>query len=64
MPIPTIWKGFEAFEFQLQPFERDSKHSNANSNHSNGIRSIQMPIQNVRTGIEALECKFQQFEQD
>ena len=30
-----IRKGFEAFESKFQPFERASKHSNANSNYSN-----------------------------
>ena len=35
MQIRNIWNGFKAFECKFEPFERDSKHSNANSNHSN-----------------------------
>ena len=35
-------KGFEAFECKFKPFERDSRHLNANSNHSKGIRSIRI----------------------
>ena len=43
--IQTIRKGFEAFEFERDlkhskvngPFEKDSKLSNPNSNHSKGI---------------------------
>ena len=34
----TIRKGFEAFESKFEPFETNSKHSNANSNYSNRIR--------------------------
>ena len=45
MQILTIQKGFE-------PFERDSKHSNANSNHLKGIRSIHGA------------CKFETFKKD
>ena len=62
MLIRTIRKGFEAFEFKLQtirkrfeafectfkPFERDSKHSNGNLNHSKGIGSIRIQIQTIR----------------
>ena len=48
MQILTIPKGFEAFKCKLEPFERDSKNSNANFNHSNGIQSIQMKIQTIR----------------
>ena len=36
-----IRKGFEAFEWKFEPFEKDWKHSNANSNHLKGIRSVQ-----------------------
>ena len=49
----AIWKGLEAFEFKFEPFEKDSKHSNANSNHSKGIRSIQMQIWTIRNVFEA-----------
>ena len=42
MQIRTIRKGLEAFEFKFEPFEMDSKHLNASSNHSKGIRSIQI----------------------
>ena len=38
---------------QIQPFERDSKHSNAISNHSKGIGSIRIQIRTIRKGIEA-----------
>ena len=48
MEIRTIRKGFEAFEWKFEPFERDSKHSNENSNHLKGIRSIPMQIQTIR----------------
>ena len=34
----------------------DSKHSNANSKHSQ--------IRTIRKGFEAFECKFEQFERD
>ena len=51
--------GIEAFEFQLQPFELDSKRSNANYNHSKGIQSVQMPIPTIRTGFETFESQFQ-----
>ena len=61
--ILTIRKGFEAFECKFEPFERDSKYSNANSNHSKGIQSIRMPIRGIRiqiltirNGFEALEA--------
>ena len=37
MQIRAIRKGLEAFEIKFEPFETDSKHSNANSNHSKGI---------------------------
>ena len=50
MPIPTIRTVFEALECIFQPFELESKHSIANSTHSNGF--------------EVLECKFQPLEWD
>jgi len=56
--ILTIRKGFEAFECKFEPFKRDSKHSNANSNHWNQIPSIRMQIQTIQTRFEALEWKF------
>ena len=34
------------------------KHSNPNSNHSKGIRIIQMQILTIRKGFEAVESKF------
>ena len=37
MQMRTIRKVFEAFEWKFESFERDSKHSNAISNHSKGI---------------------------
>ena len=35
--ILTIRKKFEAFKCKFEPFERDSKHFNANANLSKGI---------------------------
>ena len=49
---------------QIQPFERDSKLSNAISNHSKGIGSIRIQIRTIRKGFEAFECKFEKFERD
>ena len=57
MQILTIRKGFEAFE-------RDSKHSNAKSNHSKEIRSFRIQIQTIRKGFEVFETKFETFERD
>ena len=69
MQIRTIRKGLEPFEFKFEPFEIYSKHWNANSNHSKGIRSIQIQIRSIRKGsirmqirsirkiLEAFECK-------
>ena len=42
MQIQTIRMGSEPFESKFEPFEQDSKHSNANSNHLNEIGIIQM----------------------
>ena len=64
MQIWTIQKGLEAFEFKLEPFEMHSKHWNANSNHSKGIRSIPIQIRTIRKGLEAFEFKFEPFEMD
>ena len=61
MLIPTIRKAFKVLECQFQPFERDSKHSNANSNHSNGIQSTWMQIPTIRTEFEGFESQFQPF---
>ena len=52
MQIRTIWKGFEAFECKFEAFRGDSKYSNANSNHSIGIRIIRMQIRTIRKGLE------------
>ena len=76
MQILTIRKGFEAFECKFEPFERDSKGSNANSNHSKGIRKhsngnsnhskgigiIQLQIRTIQKGFIAFECRFEPFE--
>ena len=43
----------------FEPFERDLKHSNANSNHSKGIRRIRLQILTIRKGFEAFEFKIQ-----
>ena len=58
MQIRIIRKGFEVFECKLLPFERDSKHSNANSKHSKRIQTIRMQILSLRKGFEAFEFKF------
>ena len=58
MQILTIRKVFEALESKYEPFERDSKHSSANSNHSSQIRSIQMQILTIWKGFEAFKCEF------
>ena len=62
MQIRTTRKGLEALKCKFEPFERDSKHSNPNSNHSKGIQSIRMQIRNTRKGLEAFDCKFEAFE--
>ena len=64
MQIRTIQKGLESFEFKFEPFERDSKHSNANSNNSKGIRNVQMQIRTIQKGFKAFECKFEPFEKN
>ena len=53
MQIRTIRKAFEAFECNFEILKRDSKHSNANTNHSKGIRSIRMQILTVQKRFEA-----------
>ena len=53
--------GFQQFEYKLEPFEQNSKHLNANSNHSKGIRAIPMQILTLRTRFEAFKCKLQPF---
>ena len=45
MQIGSIRKLLEAFECKFEPFERDLKHSNANSNHSKGFQSILMKLE-------------------
>ena len=42
----------------------DSKHSNANSNHSKRIRRIQIQIGTIRKGFEAFEFKFESLQRD
>jgi len=42
MQILIIRTGLEEFECKFEPFKRNYKHSNANSNHSNWIRRIRM----------------------
>ena len=58
MQIRTVQKIFKAFKCKFEPFERDLKHSNGNSNHSKGIRRIWIQIRTIRMGFEAFECKF------
>ena len=64
MQILTTRKGFEALECKFEPIEPDSKHSNANSNHSKGIRSIRTQIRTIQKRFEAIEFKFKAFEWD
>ena len=49
------------FLHQLEPLARDSKHSNANSNRSKGIR---FQIRTTRKWFEAVECRFEPLERD
>ena len=58
----TIRKVFESFEFNFEPFERDSKNANANSNHSKGIRSVQMQNWTIRKVFDSFELNFEPFE--
>ena len=53
MQTRTIRKGFEAFKCKREPFERDSKHSNRNSNNSKGVRNIQIQIRTTQKGFKA-----------
>ena len=55
MQTLTIRKGFEVFESTFEQLERDWKHSNANDNHSKGIRSIRMQILTIKTKLKAFE---------
>ena len=64
MQILTIRKGFEAFECKFEPFERDSKGSNENSNQLKGIQSIRKQILTIRKGFKAFERKFEPFQTD
>ena len=56
-----IQKGFKC---EFEPFKRDMKQSNGNSNDSKGIQIIQIQIQTTRKGLEAFEHKFKAFERD
>ena len=62
MEIRAIRKGFKAFEYSFEPFERNSKHSIGNSNHLKGIRSIRIQIRTIRKRFKAFETKLQPFE--
>jgi len=55
MKIRNILKGFEAFKSEFELFERDSKHSNANSNHSK---------EQIRTIGTTFETNFLPFERN
>ena len=57
MQIRTTRKGLEALKFKFEPFERDSKHWNANSKHSKGIEPFECKF-------AAFECKFEQLKRD
>ena len=64
MQILTIRKGFEIFECKFEPFDRELKHSSANSNHLKGIRSIRVQILTIWKEFEAFEWKLEAFEQN
>ena len=75
MQIPTLQNGFETFECKFELLERDSMHSNPNSNrdrkvshanskHSKEIRSIRMQILTIRKEFEAFQSKFERFDRD
>ena len=64
MQIQTIQTRFEIFECKFDSFEQDSIHSNAYSNHSNGIQSIGIQIRTILSGFKAFECKFEPLEWD
>jgi len=49
MQTRSIWTRFETFKCNFWPFKKDSKHLNANSNHSNEIQSILMQIWTLRS---------------
>ena len=55
--IRSIWR-------LLLTFERDSKNTNANSNHLKGILNNPMQIRTIRKGFKAFEAKFEPFERD
>ena len=57
-------KRFKTFKCKFKPFERNSKQSNTNWNHSKGILTIRMQIRTIPTTFEAIECKFEPFTQD
>ena len=67
MEIRIIRKGLEAFEYKFEPFEWDSKHSNANSKHLKVIGSIRMQIRaiqefrNILMKIRAIRKGFKAF---
>ena len=48
MQIQTIPTKFEVFECKVEPFEQDSKHLNAYSNHCKGILTIWMQTRTIR----------------
>ena len=58
MQIWIIQNRFEVFECKFEPFERVSKCSNANLNHSKEIQTIQMQISTIQKGFTAFEKKF------
>ena len=62
MEIRILVTRFEAFKWKFEPFERDSKHMNANSNHSKGIQRIPMQILTIWKEFDTFESKFEAFE--
>ena len=64
MQIRTIRKGFESFECKFETFERDSKQSNPNLNHSKGIQIVPMEIGMIEKGFKASESKLKRLQMD
>ena len=61
MQIVSNQKEFEEFDSKFEPFETDSKHLNANSNHSKGIRSN---IWTIPKRLEVFQRKLKQLKRD
>ena len=55
--IRTIRKGFEAFEWKFEQFERDSKVLKPNSNHSKGDLKSKKPNSKLSKGIRRIQLQ-------